>query len=90
MISFERSEKEIKEKKEPRPRFSSIVLTFPTARPTATAKPFFVLQSEFRINSNAQKGKLNFVRTLVRVLCLLIVKYTSPVPQIFSPQRIIN
>ena len=77
MISFERSEKEIKEKKEQifrqRSPFS-----------TATAKPFSVSQLEFRINSNAQKGKLNFVRTLVRVLRQLIVRYTSPMPQIFS------
>ena len=77
MISFERSEKEIKEKKEPTSHVS------PT-RPTATAKPFSIPQSEFRINSNVQKGKLSFVRTSVRVLCLLIVRYTSPVPQIFS------
>ena len=77
MISFERSEKEIKERKsKPSPSRSP--------RPTATAKPFSVSQSEFRINSNAQKGKLNFVRTFVRVLCLLIVRYTSPIPQIFS------
>lgn len=36
---------------------------------------------------NAQKEKLSFVRTSVRVLWLLTVRYTSPVPQIFSPQR---
>ena len=77
MISFERSEKEIKEKKEPT---SPISLPLPTA----TAKPFSVSQLEFRINSNAQKGKFSLVRTSVRVLCLLIVRYTSPMPQIFS------
>ncbi|MEE3325503.1 MAG: hypothetical protein VZR33_09230 [Methanosphaera sp.] len=30
---------------------------------------------------------MRFVRTSVRVLCLLIVRYTSPVPQIFSEQH---
>ena len=55
---------------------------------------FFVSSRQFhnqnRINVNAQKGKLNFVRTSVRVLCLLIVRYTPPVPQIFSESNIIN
>ena len=78
MISFERSEKEIKGKKEP----------FPHPRPIATAKPFSIPQSEFHnqnhIILNVQKEKLNFIRTSVRVLCLLIVRYTSPMPQIFS------
>ena len=77
MISFERSEKEIKEKKEQ-------IFRQRSPFPTATAKPFSVSQLEFRINSNAQKGKLSFVRTLVRVLRQLIVRYTSPMPQIFS------
>ena len=61
MISFERSEKEIKEKKEPTSPMSP-------PRPTATAKPFHSSTIRNRINSNAQKGKLNFVRTSVRVL----------------------
>ena len=52
-------------------------------RQTAIAKPFTVPHFNC-INSNAQKGKLNFVRTSVCVLCPLIVRYTSPVPQIFS------
>ena len=82
MISFERSEKEIKEKKEPRPRS-------PFLRLIATAKSLTVPHFNCT-NSNAQKGKLSFVRTSVRVLCLLIVRYTSPVPQIFSPQSKIN
>ena len=77
MISFERSEKEIKEKKEQ-------IFRQRSPFPIATAKPFSVSQLEFRINSNAQKGKLNFVRTSVRVLRQLIVRYTSPMPQIFS------
>lgn len=77
MISFERSEKEIKEKKEPKPRQKPI------------GKPFSVPQLKFkidkhRINSSVQQGKLSFVRTSVRVLWLLIVRYTSPLPQIFS------
>ena len=81
MISFERSEKEIKEKKEQdfRPR---------SPRPIAIAKSFSVPQLEFHNNNciilNAQKGKIKFVRTSVRVLCLLTVRYTSPMPQIFS------
>ena len=61
----------------------------PTSHPTATAKPLTVPHVNC-INSNVQKGKLSFVRTLVRVLWLLIVRYISPVPQIFSPQRNIN
>lgn len=61
MISFERSEKEIKEKKEPK------------LRQTPTGKPFSIPQLKFkidkhRINSSAQQGKLSFIRTLVRVL----------------------
>ena len=39
---------------------------------------------------NAQKGKLRFIRTSVRVLWLLTVRYTSPVPQIFSESIIIK
>ena len=68
MISFERSEKEIKEKKEQLLACSS--------------RPF----SHYIncTNVNAQKEKLRFVRTSVRVLWLLTVRYTSPVPQIFS------
>lgn len=82
MISFERSEKEIKEKKElPISR---------SPRPTAIAKLFFVLQSEILHKFQCTKGKLSFVRTSVRVLCLLIVRYTSPMPQIFSVQININ
>ena len=82
MISFERSEKEIKEKKEQtfRPR-SPIFSTF--SRPTATAKSFTVSHIN-RIILNAQKEKLSFIRTSVRVLWLLTVRCTSPVPQIFS------
>ena len=66
MISFERSEKEIKEKKEQ-------LLPFPHPLPfspflsTATAKSFIVSHNN-RINSNAQKGRLRFIRTSVRVL----------------------
>ena len=83
MISFERSEKEIKEKKEQ------------TFRPCSPISHILSRQrqqnhNQNRINSNAQKGKLSFVRTLVRVLCLLIVRYTSPVPQIFSESIIIK
>ena len=73
MISFERSEKEIKERK-------SHVL--PSRQ--RQQNHFLFRNQKFRINSNAQKGKLNFVRTLVRVLRQLIVRYTSPMPQIFS------
>ena len=61
----------------------------PHSLPTATAKPLTVSHVNC-INSNAHKGKLHFIRTSVRVLCLLTVRYTSPVPQIFSPQRNIN
>ena len=65
---------------------ASLPSTF--SRPIAIAKPLSVSQLEFRNNNciilNAQKGKIKFVRTSVRVLCLLIVRYTSPVPQIFS------
>ena len=92
MISFERSEKEIKEKKEPRhSHLPPIPLSpvLPHSLPTATAKPLTVPHVNC-INSNAHKGKLHFIRTSVRVLCLLTVRYTSPVPQIFSPQRNIN
>lgn len=56
---------------------------FPPFHPTATAKPLTVSHINC-INFNAQKGKLSFVRTFVRVLWLLTVRYTSPVPQIFS------
>ena len=49
MISFERSEKEIKEKKEPTSPIS-------LSRPTATAKPFSVSQLEFQ----RIKGKIKF------------------------------
>lgn len=52
-------------------------------RLTAIAKPFTVLQLD-HTNVNAQQEKLRFVRTLVRVLWLLTVRYTSPMPQIFS------
>ena len=79
-----RSEVRYNDKRKSRPSPSR------SPRLTATAKPFFVSQLEFCINSNAQKGKLSFVRTSVRVLCLLIVRCTSPMPQIFSAQRIIN
>ena len=87
MISFERSEKEIKEKKEQLLACSS--RSFSPFRPTATAKPFTVSHINC-INSNAQKGKLSFVRTSVRVLCLLTIRCTSPVPQIFSESIIIK
>ena len=65
MISFERSEKEIKEKKEQPLACSSH--PFSPFQPIAPAKPFIVSQPN-RTNVNAQKGKLSFVRTLVRVL----------------------
>ena len=81
MISFERSEKEIKEKKEQLLACSSS--RSPISLPIATAKPLTVPHNN-RIILNAQKEKLCFVRTFVRVLCLLTVRYTSPVPQIFS------
>ena len=87
MISFERSEKEIKEKKEQLLACSSS--HFLISRPTATAKSFTVSHVN-RIILNAQKGKLRFIRTSVRVLCLLIVRYTSPMPQIFSESIIIK
>ena len=84
MISFERSEKEIKEKKEQLLACSSH--SFSPIRPIATAKPFTVPQSKPH-KFKRTKGKISFIRTLVRVLCLLTVRYASPVPQIFSPQR---
>ena len=65
MISFERSEKEIKEKKEQ--AFRHLTPILPHSLPIATAKLFTVSRNN-RINSNSQKGKLSFVRTLVRVL----------------------
>lgn len=40
-----------------------------------------------RINSNVQQEKLSFIRTSVRVLWLLIVRYTSPMSQIFSAHK---
>ena len=83
MISFERSEKEIKGKKEQAFRHLTPVPVLPFPDRQATAKPFTVSHNN-RIILNAQKGKLHFVRTSVRVLCLLIVRHTSPVPQIFS------
>ena len=59
MISFERSEKEIKEKKEqafhPRPRFP----IFPPSRPIATAKPFTIPQPKLN-NLKCTKGKIEF------------------------------
>ena len=57
MISFERSEKEIKEKKERafRPRFP----IFPPSLPTATAKPFTVSQPKPH-NLERTKGKIAF------------------------------
>ena len=82
MISFERSEKEIKEKKEPRLPSISPSRSHPF-RLAAIAKPLTVSHVNCII-LNAQKGKMSFVRTSVRVLCLLIVRYTSPMPQIFS------
>lgn len=56
---------------------------------------FSVPQLKFKIdkhhiNSSVQQGKLSFVRTSVRALWLLIVRYTSPMSQIFSAQRVIN
>ena len=81
MISFERSEKEIKEKKEQ--PFARSHSRSPFSLPTATAKSFTIPYINCII-LNAQKGKLRFIRTFVRVLCLLTVRYTSPVPQIFS------
>lgn len=63
--------------------------SFSPFRPIATAKPFIVSHINYII-LNAQKGKLSFVRTLVCVLWLLTVRYTSPVPQIFSESIIIK
>lgn len=57
MISFERSEKEIKEKKEPKPR-----------NPNISVPQLKFKIDKHRINSSAQQGKLSFVRTSVRVL----------------------
>ena len=61
MISFERSEKEIKEKKEqllpfhPRSRFP----IFPPSLPIATAKPFTIPQLQLH-NLKYTKGKIVF------------------------------
>lgn len=86
MISFERSEKEIKGKKEqafrPRSHFTLIPISHILSR--QRQQNYLQFHNQNRTNSNAQKGKLRFVRTPVRVLCLLIVRYTSPMPQIFS------
>ena len=81
MISFERSEKEIKEKKEQLLACSSS--RFPLSD-RQRQQNYFLFHNQKHIILNAQKGKLNFVRTSVRVLCLLTVRCTSPVLQIFS------
>ena len=82
-MSFYRTKRSEVRYNDKRKSHHSPVPTFPTA--------FFVSSWQFhnqnRINVNAQKGKLSFVRTSVRVLCLLIVRYTPPVPQIFSAQH---
>ena len=76
-----RSEVRYNDKRKSQPSVPSH--SFPPSLPTATAKPFTIPHVN-RIILNAQKGKLRFVRTSVRVLYLLTVRYTSPVPQIFS------
>ena len=81
MISFERSEKEIKEKKEQSPACSSSRSPLSDRQ---RQQNYFLFYNQKHIILNAQKEKLSFVRTLVRVLCLLTVRYTPPVPQIFS------
>ena len=82
MISFERSEKEIKEKKEQ--TFRPLTHTRFSSLDRQRQQNHLQFHNPNRIILNAQKGKLRFVRTSVRVLWLLTVRYTSPVPQIFS------
>ena len=84
-----RSEVRYNDKRKSHPTPIPLSPVLPHSLPTATAKPLTVSHVNC-INSNAHKGKLHFIRTSVRVLCLLTVRYTSPVPQIFSPQRNIN
>ena len=61
MISFERSEKEIKEKKEQAFRHTS-------HSDRQRQQNHLQFHNQNHINSNAQKGKLRFIRTLVHVL----------------------
>ena len=81
MISFERSEKEIKEKKEQSLACSSSRSPLSDRQ---RQQNYFLFYNQKHIILNAQKGKLSFVRTSVRILWLLTVRCTPPVPQIFS------